>query len=53
MNTKCCSGSCGCAKRMDDTHRFIFDLTDPEKWGFAVTAEVRKRAVELLELFPK
>lgn len=30
---------------------FLFDLTDPEMYGFAVTDEVRRRALELLELF--
>ena len=30
---------------------FLFDLTDPEMYGFAVTDEVRRRALELLALF--
>lgn len=30
---------------------FLFDLTDPDMFGFAVTDEVRRRALELLELF--
>lgn len=30
---------------------FLFDLTDPDMYGFAVTDEVRRRALELLELF--
>jgi hypothetical protein len=31
--------------------KFLDDLTDPEMYGFAVTAEVRQRALELLALF--
>lgn len=31
--------------------KFLFDLTDPEMYGYAVTDEVRRRALELLELF--
>lgn len=31
--------------------KFLSDLTDPEMYGFAVTDEVRRRALELLELF--
>ena len=32
-------------------NNFLRDLTDPEMYGFAVTEEVRRRALELLELF--
>lgn len=32
---------------------FLFDLTDPEMFGFAVTSEVRNRAAELLWLFDR
>jgi len=30
---------------------FLLDLTDPEMYGFAVSEEVRRRALELQELF--
>jgi len=30
---------------------FLSDLTDPEMYGFAVSEEVRRRALELQELF--
>lgn len=30
---------------------FLFDLTDPEVYGFAVSSEVRRRALELQSLF--
>ena len=30
---------------------FLSDLTDPEMFGFAVSEEVRRRALELQELF--
>ena len=31
--------------------QFLNDLTDPEMYGFAVSEEVRRRALELQELF--
>ena len=32
----------------DLIHRFLFDLTDPDKWGFAITGEIRREAFFLL-----
>lgn len=32
-------------------YRFMFDLTDPDMFAFAVTDEVRRRARELLLIF--
>lgn len=31
--------------------KFLFDLTDPEMYGLAISDEIRRRALELLELF--
>lgn len=38
-------------EQWDALHRFIFDLTDPDMFGFAVSAEVRAKALELLRYF--
>lgn len=32
-------------------HEFLVKLTDPEGYGFAVSGEVRREALELLAIF--
>ncbi len=62
---RCSSRSSSCAKPMDEielqrislmewlrVRAFLYDLTDPEKYGHALRDdEIRRRAQELLALF--